>query len=488
MTAQKTADFSLASVATRLTSGEADAQSIAREALSRAQQHAGLNAFVELDELQILSLAKSVDERRAQGDALAPIAGAPIAIPDNLCTVDGRTRAASKIMGEYYSLFDATAVARLKAAGLVPFGKTNIDEMGVGHTGETSIFGPTLHPLDSKRSPGGASSGSAAAVAAGIVPVALAVDTTGSLLQPAAYSGVVGLRPTYGAVSRLGIYAVGSSFDTVGVLAQGANDIAYVYSLIAGFDENDGTSRQAPALDFSALESGVKGLRIGLPKQYFDEGLSADVRAAVLAVRDELQSAGAEIVEVELPLFQYAAQAAYTLVTSELSSNLTKFDGMRFGYRAPDAKTVDEIYAFSRTDGFGDQLRQRAVVGTLLLSEQYYKTHYVFAQKVRRQITEAYKQALSGVDALLAPVTAGVAPLLGQGAFDPVEDAKQDRYTAGAALASLPAIAFPAGTSPEGLPIGAQLIGGEFQESTLLRIVRALELARAGAASKEVQA
>lgn len=487
MTAQKTADFGLASLATRFTSGEASARTIAQEALTRAQHHAGLNAFVELDADQILRHADEVDRLRDEGTPLAPIAGAPIAIADNLCTNDGQTRAASRIMADFRSLFDATAIARLRSAGLVPFGKTNIDEFGVGHTGETSFFGPTLHPLDATRSPGGASSGAAAAVAAGIVPVALAVDTTGSLLQPAAYTGLVGLRPTYGAVSRVGVYAVGSSFDCVGVLATNALDVAYVHSIIAAQDPEDGTSRNAPALDFGALDEGVRGLRVGVPRIYATDSLDPDVRRAFDAVRGELQALGAEVVDVDLGLVDAAARAAYVLATAEFSSNQTRFDGMRFGYRAPDATTVDEIYAFSRTDGFGELVRQRVVAGTLFLSEQYYRTHYCFAQQVRRMIVEEYQRVLSTVDVLLSPVNAGLAPKLGA-AFDPVADAALDRYTAGAALASLPAITFPAGTSSEGLPIGVQLIGGEFQESTLLRSVRALEIARTGAATKEVQA
>lgn len=488
MTAQKTADFGLATFAKRFSSRESDAQAIVREALSRAHQHAGLNAFAELDETAILASAAQVDANRLSGSPYAPLEGVPIAIPDNLCTTDGRTRAASRIMADYRSPFDATAVTRLRAAGVIPFGKTNVDEFGVGHTGESSIFGPTRHPLDAERSPGGASSGAAAAVAAQIVPAALAVDTTGSLLQPAAYTGLVGLRPTYGAVSRVGVYAVGSSFDSLGVLATNAVDAASVYCVIAAEDPDDGTSRPAKKGDLPAIEDGVKGMRIGLLKNAMDESLSDETRAAILAVRDELVAAGAEVVEVEIPLFEHAAQTAYLLVTAELSSNLTRFDGMRFGYRAPDATTVDEIYAFSRTDGFGPEIRQRAVMGTLFLSEERYQSHYVHAQKVRRKIADAYAQTLASLDALLSPVNAGVAPKLGLAKNDPVANAKLDRYTAGAALASLPAAAFPAGTSAQGLPIGAQLIGGECQELKLLRIVRALEMARTAATTKGGQA
>lgn len=485
MTAQKHAELSLASLAQRFAAGEISAEALAQDALSRAADAAPLHAFVDLEASAVLAHAKDVDQRKKDGAFLGRIAGVPVALPDNLCTTWDRTRAGSRMLGDFKALVDAHAVEKLRAAGGVPFGKTNIDEMGVGYSSERSAFGPTLHPRSSAHTAGGSNAGAAAAVAAGVVPAALAVDTLGGLRQSAAHAGLVGLRPTYGAVSRRGIVALGSSFDALGVIATSVRDVAWVYSAIAGHDEWDSTSTPLPREDVIVeLDNGVGALRVGVPVELLATDIPSDIRACFDASLRRLQALGATVVEVSLEQSNVFTNVAHALVSAEASSNFSRYDGVRFGYRAKGVDAIDALYGKSRAEGFGVEIIERILFGTLLLSEQCYESHYRHAQRVRRVITQSYARAFQRCDVLLTPTTVATAPRLGAAPLRGVAEAELDRFTAGAALASLPAVTLPAGSDASGMPVGVQLSAAPLNEATLLRVARALE----GAIDAEVHA
>lgn len=450
------------------------------ECLAEARAHEALNAFAELDEADVRAHAESVEARLDTRGFPSRVAGVPIALPDDLVTTWGRTRNGSRMLGDYRSPVTATAAQRLLDAGAIPFGKTNIDAFAIGHSTERSDFGPTLHPRVEGRLAGGASGGAAAAVAAGIVPAALAVDTLGSLRQPAAHCGVVGFRPTYGAVSRLGIMANASSMDALGVVARTVQDVAWVFSVIAGHDPADGTSTPLPAEDVIVeLNQGASGLRVGVSPELLALGTTAENIAAIENAKAAFRSAGATIVDVSLPLAEHYASTASLLATAEASSNLSRYDGVRFGHRTANAETIDELYMRSRAEGFDDAVKRTALLGTLLLSEEHYASHYVFAQRLRRKIVEELKAAMRGCDILLYPPTVGHAPAPGETPEDPLLEAQLDRFSAAASLASLPAITLNAGVTSDGLPVGVELAGARNSEPTLLRAAYALERALA---------
>lgn len=480
MTTPKFVSASLAASAQRVAAGEVRAVDLAQAALERAAASTSLHAFVELDEADVLAHAQAVDARKAAGDFLLRSAGVPIGISDNIVTTWGRTRAGSRMLGDYRSPFNAHVADRLLTAGLVPFGKTNLGEMGLGHSTETSVFGPTFHPNHAGYLAGGAAGGAAAAVAAGIVPAALAVDTLGSLRQPAAHCGVVGFRPTYGAVSRRGVMALGSSFDAVGVIAGNVQDAAWLFAAIAGHDEWDGTSTPLPAEDVIVeLASGLvspNAPRIGIVRELMQQEMSEASRQAVEQAKAVLTAQGVEVVEVSLPLAETYAATAMALACAEASSNFSRYDGVRFGYRSATADTIDDLYSFSRAEGFGEAVIDWILLGTQLLTAECYESHYRFAQKLRRRIVAEYQAVFAQCDLLLGPATVSTAPRVGELSKDPVVDAQLDRFSAGEALASLPSIVLPAGASNEGLPIGVQLSGAPHSEATLLRVARALEL------------
>lgn len=456
--------------------------------LSAAEAARGLNAFAELSPEDVKRLVSAREAEPLRGRALRRVSGVPIALSDDLVTTWGRSRAGSRMLGDYRSPFSAAVVDTLVEAGAIPFGKTNIDELGIGHSTERSAFGPTLHPTVSGYLAGGASGGAAAAVAAGIVPAALAVDTIGSLRQPAAHCGVVGFRPSYGSVSRRGVIAHASSFDAVGVIARSVQDVAWVFSVISDHDPLDGTSSPLPAEDVIVeLTQGMKGLRVGVCSDLVELGTSADVIAALERVKALYRAAGATIVDVSFRHAERLAPTAYALATAEASSNFSRYDGVRFGYRSPKASTIEELYERSRAEGFGAAVKEAILFGTLLLTEDYYKTHYRFAQQLRRVLTTQIQELFKSCDILLYPPTVSVAPQPGSVPEDPVQEAQYDRFSALASLASIPAITLNAGRNADGLPVGVELAGARHSEATLLRAAYALEQALKQDAAEDLQ-
>lgn len=449
-----------------------------------------INAFIDLFTERAIAAARAVDERIARGDDL-PLAGVPVAIKDNLCLGPdvpfggGRTTAASRILEEYESPFTATAVRRLVEAGAVIVGKTNLDEFAMGSSGENSAFGPTRNPWDPDRVPGGSSSGSAAAVAARIVPAALGSDTGGSIRQPAGMCGIVGVKPTYGRVSRYGLIAYASSLDQVGPMARTVADAAAILTVICGRDAHDATSADRPAEDFShGLETPVDGLVLGVPKQAFSEANHPAVLEALERAINAYTALGARIVEVDLPHTEQGVAAYYIVAPAEASSNLARFDGIRFGRRANVGPGEDlfDLYCRSRSEGFGPEVQRRIMLGTYVLSAGYYDAYYLTALKVRRRIKQDYDAAFSpegsGCHAILMPSSPGPAFRIGEKSADPLAMYLEDVYTVGVNLAGLPAVTVPGGWAHEGgreLPVGLQLIGPAWEEARLLRVARMLE-------------
>ncbi len=455
---------------------EVSAVDVARECLRRVAA-SDLNAFIDVQPERTLEQARAADERLARGER-APLLGIPLAHKDLFVTRGWRTTAASKMLEHYVSPFDATVVERLAAAGAVCVGKTNCDEFGMGGSNEHSYFGPVLNPVDRTAVPGGSSGGSAAAVAAGLVPVATGTDSGGSVRQPAAFCGVTGLKPTWGRVSRHGMIAYASSCDQAGVIATSAADCALVLSAMAGFDARDSTSTERPDEDFArALGQPVAGLRIGVPGEFFGAGLADDVRHAVQASLDALRALGAELVDVSLPRTGLAIPAYYIISPAEASSNLSRFDGIRYGHRAASYEDLRELYCQTRAEGFGDEVKRRVLIGTYVLSHGYYDAYYLQAQKLRRLIAEDFERVFASVDLIAGPVTPSVAWDLGSRVDDPVRNYLADAYTLPASLAGLPAISLPSGTGEKNRPVGLQLIGRAFDEATLVRAGHALQQA-----------
>src|SRR5438309_11196142 len=437
-----------------------------------------IGAFLTLCEERALKQAGLIDQMAAEGQPLPPLAGVPVAIKDVMVTRGVRTTAGSKILGNYIPPYDCTAVSRLEAAGAIVLGKLNCDEFAMGSSNENSAWKPVHNPRDLSRVPGGSSGGAAAAVAADMTVAALGSDTGGSIRQPASFCGVVGLMPTYGRVSRYGLIAFASSLDHIGPLAKTVRDAATVLGVIAGRDPMDSTSADVPVPDYVAeLEKPVSGLKIGVAKEYFGEGLDTEVRKAVETAIQKLAELGCEIIEVSLPHTKYAIPTYYIVATAEASSNLARFDGVRYGFRAPEARTLSQMYRCTRDLGFGAEVKRRIMLGTYALSAGYYDAYYLKAQRVRTLLTRDFEDAFRKVDAIVTPTSPTAAFKLGEKVGDPLAMYLADIYTVTADLAGIPGISVPCGETRENLPIGLQILGKHFDEATILRVAHAYEQA-----------
>jgi aspartyl-tRNA(Asn)/glutamyl-tRNA(Gln) amidotransferase subunit A len=435
-----------------------------------------VHAWLTLCEDRALTQAKRIDVLAAKGDPLPPLAGVPVGIKDVMATQGVRTTAGSKILENFVPPYDCTAVARLESAGAIVLGKLNCDEFAMGSSNENSAYGPVHNPCDKTRVPGGSSGGSAAAVAAGMAVATLGSDTGGSIRQPASFCGVVGLMPTYGRVSRYGLIAFASSLDHIGPLARTVRDAAILLSVIAGHDPLDSTSASVPVPDYQReLTRPVKGLRLGVPKEYFGDGLNEEVRSAVETTTQQLAAAGAEIVPISMPHTSYAIPAYYVIATAEASANLARYDGVRYGYRTKNARTLAEMYRNSREDGFGAEVKRRIMLGTYALSAGYYDAYYLKAQKVRTLVARDFADAFTRVDAIITPTAPTPAFKLGEKTDDPLAMYLADIYTVTADLAGVPGISVPCGSTRSGLPIGLQVLGRHFEEGTVLRVAQAVE-------------
>ena len=457
-------ELSAALAAKKVSSVELTRQCLARIARFNGQ----LNAFIDVDESLALEAAKRADALLSRGGA-GPLTGIPIAHKDILCTRALRTTCGSRMLENYRSPYDAHVVEQLERAGTVLVGKCNMDEFAMGSSTETSHFGPARNPWDRRRVPGGSSGGSAAAVAARLVPAATGTDTGGSIRQPAALSGVCGLKPTYGVVSRYGIVAFASSLDQAGPLGKSAADLALLLSAMAGFDARDSTSLERPKEDYGRfLGADVKGLRIGVPNEYLGEGIESGVRRAVEAAVRWFEAQGARRVEVELPNSALGVPVYYVIAPAEASSNLSRFDGVRYGHRAERYSDLMDMYCRTRAEGFGTEVKQRILVGTYVLSHGYYDAYYLQAQKVRRLISQDFAQAFERCDVIMGPTSPTTAFSIGANVSDPVQMYLNDIFTVSAPLAGLPALSVPCGFDDAGLPVGLQLTGNHFSEARLL--------------------
>ena len=434
-----------------------------------------LNAFITITADQAREHAARADAAIADGSA-GPLAGLPIVHKDLFCTRDVRTTCASRILENFVSPYDAAVVERLQAAGAVSLGKTNLDEFAMGSSNETSYFGPVRNPWQEDLSPGGSSGGSAAAVAARLVPAATGTDTGGSIRQPAALTGTVGIKPTYGRVSRYGMVAFASSLDQAGVITRSAEDAALLLGAMAGFDSRDSTSSETEVPDYrAALGDSLKGLRVGIVRQHFDDGLDAETGARVREAIDVLEQQGASVVDVDLPNIGLSVPTYYVVAPAECSSNLSRFDGVRFGHRAADPADLMDLYCRSRAEGFGAEVKRRIMTGTYVLSAGYYDAYYLKAQKVRQLISADFKAAFENVDVIAGPTTPTPAFALGEKTDDPITMYLNDIYTIGANLAGLPGMSVPCGFAA-GLPVGLQLVGPHFAEDVLLRTAHQYQL------------
>jgi aspartyl-tRNA(Asn)/glutamyl-tRNA(Gln) amidotransferase subunit A len=435
-----------------------------------------VHAYLTLSKDRALAQAQRIDDLAAKGTALPPLAGVPVAIKDVMVTRGVRTTAGSKILENFIPPYDCTAVARLEAAGAIVLGKLNCDEFAMGSSNENSAYGPVRNPRDKTRVPGGSSGGSAAAVAAGTAVATLGSDTGGSIRQPASFCGVVGLMPTYGRVSRYGLIAFASSLDHIGPLTKTVKDAAILLRVISGHDPMDSTSADVPVPNYE-LEIGkpVTGLKLGVPREYFGQGLDPEVRIAVEAAIQLLRDAGAQIVPVSLPHTDYAVPTYYVIATAEASSNLARYDGVRYGFRAANARTLSEMYRRTRDQGFGAEVKRRIMLGTYALSSGYYDAYYLKAQKVRTLIARDFEAAFQQVDAIVTPTCPTPAFKLGEKANDPLSMYLADIYTVTADLAGIPGLSVPCGNTRGGLPVGLQVLGRHFDEGTVLRIGHVVE-------------
>ena len=438
--------------------------------LDRINRYKDLNAFISVDPEKSLSQARAADERLAKGQG-GPLTGIPIAQKDIFCADGWRTTCGSKMLSNFIAPYNATVIERFNAAGAVTLGKTNMDEFAMGSSNETSYYGAVQNPWDVKAVPGGSSGGSAAAVAARLAPAATGTDTGGSIRQPAALCGITGIKPSYGRVSRYGMIAFASSLDQGGPMTRSAEDAALLLNAMCGFDLRDSTSVDQPAPDFTAsLNNSIKVLRIGLPKEYFGEGLSGDVAKVVEAAIAEYKKLGAEVVEISLPNSNLAIPCYYVLAPAEASSNLARFDGVRYGHRASEYKDLNDMYCKTRAQGFGAEVKRRILIGTYVLSAGYYDAYYLQAQRLRRLITDDFNRAFEQCDVILGPTTPTTAFNLGAKKDDPVAMYLSDIYTISVNLAGLPGMSIPAGFGADNRPVGLQLIGKYFDEARLLNV------------------
>lgn len=434
-----------------------------------------INSFITLNEEQALKHAQQADARRAQGEN-SPLLGIPLAHKDIFCTQGIRTTCGSKMLDNFISPYDATLVSKLADAGMVSLGKLNMDEFAMGSSNETSFYGAVKNPWDLERVPGGSSGGSSAAVAAGFVPVTTCTDTGGSIRQPAALCGITGIKPTYGRVSRYGMIAFASSLDQAGVMANSAEDCALVLQAMAGYDNKDSTSINVPVPDYSAgLGKSLQGVKIGLPLEYFSEGLDPQIADIIHQTRLQFEKMGAIIKEISLPSTSMAVATYYVVAPAECSSNLARFDGVRYGYRCSNPKDINDLYERSRSEAFGAEVKRRIMIGTYVLSAGFYDAYYLQAQKVRTLISDDFRRAFNEVDLILSPTTPNVAFKLGEKSNDPISMYLCDTYTIPANMAGIPGISIPAGFK-NGLPVGAQLLGPHFSEERLLNAAHQFQL------------
>ncbi len=460
----------IAELAAGLRAGEFSSEELTQAYLDRIERlDASLNSFITVTADAALQAARAADARLARGDA-APLTGIPIAHKDIFCTKGVRTSCGSRMLDNFIAPYNATVAEKLAAAGAVMLGKTNMDEFAMGSSNETSFYGPVCNPWNTGTVPGGSSGGSAAAVAAHLTPAATGTDTGGSIRQPAALCGITGLKPTYGRVSRYGMIAFASSLDQGGPMARSAEDAALMLAAMAGFDPKDSTSVDQPVPDYSrALNDSVEGLKIGLPKEFFDQGLDSGVARVIEAAVDEFKKLGAEVCEVSLPNSGLSVPTYYVVAPAECSSNLSRFDGVRFGYRCENPVDLEDLYKRSRGEGFGAEVKRRIMIGTYALSAGYYDAYYLKAQQIRRLISDDFRQAFERVDVIVGPTTPTPAFKLGEKFNDPVTMYLSDIFTIACNLAGLPGMSVPAGFV-NGLPVGLQIIGNYFAEDRLLNV------------------
>ena len=460
----------LAQLSIALESKKISSEELTRLYIERCNKHNNsLNCFITITEEEALKKARQADKKRASGDYNL-LTGIPIAQKDIFCTNGTRTTCGSKMLDNFVAPYDATLIKKMNDAGFIMLGKTNMDEFAMGSSNETSFYGPVKNPWDDCRVPGGSSGGSASAVAARLSPAATGTDTGGSIRQPSSFCGITGLKPTYGRVSRYGMVAFASSLDQGGPMTQTAEDAALIMNIIAGFDEHDSTSTEKPTDNYTEkLNNSIKGLKIGLPKQYFDESLDNNVAEVIENGLKELEKLGAKCVDVELPHTELSIPAYYVVAPAECSSNLSRYDGVRFGHRCKEPKDLSDLYCRSRQEGFGKEVKRRIMTGTYVLSAGYYDAYYIKAQKIRQIISNDFQNVFKNVDIIAGPTTTGVAFKLNEKLNDPISMYLSDLYTVSVNLAGLPAISVPSGFINK-LPVGMQLIGNYFQESLLMNV------------------
>lgn len=463
-----------------IVSGRQKAVDLANEYYGRIEQaNSHLNIYLSLTKQRALEQAERIDDAAGRGDSVGPLAGIPVGIKDVLVTRGAPSTAGSRILKGYQPPYDATAVTRLEKAGALLLGKLNCDEFAMGSSNENSAYGPVRNPVAPDRVPGGSSGGSAAAVAANLAVATLGTDTGGSIRQPASFCGVVGVLPTYGRVSRYGLIAFASSLDRVGPFAANVRDAATVLSVIAGHDDMDATSSSIPVVDYAAeIEKGPKGIRIGVPSEYFGEGLDPEVRDRIEKGIGSLEKAGCVVKPISLPNTRYAIPTYYLIATAEASANLARFDGVRYGYRSSSSATLSDMYSQSRDEGFGAEVKRRIMLGTYALSAGYYDAYYMKAQKVRRLLAEEFLRAFADVDAIVTPTAPTPAFKLGEKSGDPLAMYLADIYTVTASLAGICGVTVPCGATKEGLPVGMQVLASHMQEGTAFRVARAVEEAQ----------
>ncbi len=466
----------LQSLAQNLAKGTCSSVEITQDYLNKINElNLSLNCFISVDPARSLAQAAQADQRRARGEA-GPLTGIPLAHKDIFCAKDWLTTCGSKMLSNFVSPYDAHVVESLNAAGMVTLGKTNMDEFAMGSSNETSFFGVVHNPWDLNRVPGGSSGGSAAAVAAGLAPVATGTDTGGSIRQPAALTGICGLKPTYGTVSRYGMIAFASSLDQAGPMAHTAADLALLLNAMVGFDGRDSTSLERPYTDYTGqLTQPLKGLRIGLPKEFLAAGLAPEVEQAVAAAIAQYQQLGATIVDVTLPNMGLSVPVYYVLAPAEASSNLSRYDGVRYGHRAAEYVDLMDMYKRSRAEGFGAEVKRRILIGTYVLSHGYYDAYYIRAQKLRRLIAQDFVAAFALCDVIMGPTSPTTAFKLGEKSADPLQMYLSDIYTIGVNLAGLPGMSIPCGFDGQGLPVGLQIIGNYFDEARMLNVAHQLQ-------------
>ncbi|MGO3732645.1 MAG: Asp-tRNA(Asn)/Glu-tRNA(Gln) amidotransferase subunit GatA [Vagococcus sp.] len=469
-------ELSVKELAATIQTKDVSVEEVVKDSFKRIKETEGqIDAFITLNEEKALDMARSLD--KADVSTVSPLAGVPIGIKDNIVTKDILTTAASKMLYNFNPVYDATAVTKLHDAGFIPVGKLNMDEFAMGSTTETSYFKKTKNAWDTTKVPGGSSGGSAAAVAAGQIPVSLGSDTGGSIRQPASFNGIVGMKPTYGRISRFGLIAFASSLDQIGPMTRTVEDNALVLNAISGHDEKDGTSSKKDVPNFtSSLNKEIKGMKIGVPKEFMGEGVHPDVRDAVKKAAATFEQLGAIVEEVSLPHSKHGVEVYYIIASSEASSNLQRFDGIRYGYRSENVTSLDDVYVNSRSEGFGSEVKRRIMLGSFSLSSGYYDAYFKKAGQVRTLIIEDFKRVFSDYDLILGPVSPTVAYDFGADADDPVTAYMRDILTIPLNLAGLPGMSIPGGFS-EGLPIGIQLIGNYFDEETMYQAAHAFEQA-----------